>query len=273
MHITVALALLCAVCAADAIRPASALSPFQNEHHAFAEGVSGLQQPSGRVAAGHQGHPKLFSVTLVTRPDADLNNALRSVVNLVYSCLVVYPGSGGHSLEGPPHAAQDAVGNKLVVQELQHATNLGQMFNASLNIAANAGADWAMLIQPDQQLHLSQQLDLPQTLAAAEAAGITQLNCYNQNAEYYQVSNSPTVTLAFVGVHSRNISGCRCSGATSTLDQPNNGETHLCERSSGSRSSTLKAGCTAHPLQQAVSDTGHASYKVFWPPTPPWCCS
>lgn len=118
---------------------------------------------------------------------ADIGPALESVAPHVDYCLVAYP-SGMHPLLGSLLAAQQVVGDKLVVLELDASLDdWGAMVDSSLSWAGTLGAAWAVLISPGERLVLGEQLQLPQLVEQAEAAGAAQLSCYYEGQGQTQV--------------------------------------------------------------------------------------
>lgn len=129
---------------------------------------------------------KTISVTLVTRNSEILiGDALRSVSAWVDACLVVYTST----VEAPwltLAAAAEAVGDKLVAHEIPSA-GLGQMLNVSLSRAKQLGAEWAVLIGPDEQLVDGTSMGMQQIVNDAMDSGVTQHNCYHKSLDYSQV--------------------------------------------------------------------------------------
>lgn len=131
-------------------------------------------------------HGKLVSVTLVTRPaEILIGAALQSVAPAVDACLLLY-SSIIASPELTLRAAAQAVGDKLIVQELP-AGPLDAMLDSSLDWARQLGASWALLIGADQQLVGPGASRVAGEVARAAAAGVSQVNCLNTHLDYAQV--------------------------------------------------------------------------------------
>lgn len=129
---------------------------------------------------------KVVSVTLVTGPaEILLGEALSSASPLVDACLVVYPSSVS-SIQRSLAAAGKAVGDKLIIQEIAHE-GLGEMLNASLAWASQLGAEWAVLLGPDQRISNDSSSGLQQEIADAVNSEVTQHNCYHTSLDYLQV--------------------------------------------------------------------------------------
>jgi hypothetical protein len=129
---------------------------------------------------------KLISVTLVTRSaEILIGAALQSVASGVDACLLVYSSSISKPEETLQAAAQ-AVGDKLIVQEIP-AGPMATMLDRSLDWARQLGASWALLIGQDQQLVAPGAAAVAGEVSRATEAGVSQVNCYNKNLEYAQV--------------------------------------------------------------------------------------
>jgi hypothetical protein len=129
---------------------------------------------------------KTISITLVTRSSELLiGDALKSVEPWVDACLVVYTST----VESPwltLTAAAEAVGEKLVAHKTPPA-DLAQMLNASLSKAKDLGAEWAVLIGPDEHVVDDTGMGMRQAVEGAIGSGVTQHNCYRKSFDYSQV--------------------------------------------------------------------------------------
>jgi hypothetical protein len=132
----------------------------------------------------------IISVTLLTGPaDILIGDALNSVASWVERCLVLYP-KGLYSAKASLRVAWQAVGSKLVVQQLQeyHSNDLGGLCNSSMQWARALGADWALLLPADAAVQAGESAEILQAVAAAgEAEGATHINCLHTYLGYYQV--------------------------------------------------------------------------------------
>jgi hypothetical protein len=129
---------------------------------------------------------RTISVTLVTgSADILIGDALKSVSTMVDACLVVYSSSvysPGRTLA----AAAEAVGDKLVVHEIPSG-GLGVMLNGSMALARQIGAEWAILLGPDENVFLDGYSDMQKVVADAISSGVKQHNCNHSNLEYSKV--------------------------------------------------------------------------------------
>jgi hypothetical protein len=126
-------------------------------------------------------------VTLVTRSaDILIGAALQSVAVGVDACLLVY-SSNIASPELTLRAAAQAVGDKLIVQEIQAGQPLAAMLDSSLDWARQLGAGWALLIDQDQQLQAPTAMRVAEEVLRARQAGVGQVNCLNTHLDYAKV--------------------------------------------------------------------------------------
>jgi hypothetical protein len=131
--------------------------------------------------------PRCISVTLVTRSGEILvGAALRSVAQAVDACLLVYSSSIA-SPDQTLRAAAQAVGDKLIVQEIQAGQSLAAMLDTSLHWARQLGAGWALLLGQDQQLKTPAKFNATQEVMRAAGAGVSQVNCFQTHLDYAQV--------------------------------------------------------------------------------------
>lgn len=163
---------------------------------------------SGNASKGMPGHPaargillepeasssqpvvqhaiKTVSITLVTRSaDILIGDALKSVSALVDACLVVY-SSAVNSPTRTLATAAEAIGDKLITYEIPSGS-LEKMLNGSLAFARQLGAEWAVLLDPDQKVLLSARFDVLQAVADTTSSGVTQHNCQHSNLDHTQV--------------------------------------------------------------------------------------
>jgi hypothetical protein len=112
--------------------------------------------------------------------------ALQSVAAGVDACLLVY-SSNIASPELTLRAAAQAVGEKLIVQEIQADQPLAAMLDSSLDWARQLGAGWALLLDQDQQLKGSTAVEIAGEVVRAMQAGVSQLNCLNTHLDYTRV--------------------------------------------------------------------------------------
>jgi hypothetical protein len=146
-----------------------------------------LKVGNGTSRALSRLHNKLISVTLVTRSaEILIGAALQSVVAGVDACLLVYSSSIA-SPELTLRAAAQAVGEKLVVQEIQPGQPLSAMLDTSLDWARQLGAGWAFLIDQDQQLKAPAPAYITEEFMRATQAGVSQVNCLNTHLDYARV--------------------------------------------------------------------------------------
>lgn len=99
---------------------------------------------------------------------------------LVYSSSIASP-------ELTLKAAAQAVGDKLVVQEIQAVQPLAAMLDRSLHWARQLGAGWALLIDQDQQLQAPAAVQVAREVEHARQAGVSQVNCINTHLDYARV--------------------------------------------------------------------------------------
>jgi hypothetical protein len=104
----------------------------------------------------------------------------------VDACLLVY-SSDIASPELTLRAASQAVGEKLIVQEIQAGQPLAPMLDSLLDWARQLGAGWALLIDQDQQLKGPTAVEVAGEVARARQAGVSQVNCLNTHLDYARV--------------------------------------------------------------------------------------
>jgi tetratricopeptide (TPR) repeat protein len=108
--------------------------------------------------------PTIVATTLSGNAEADIGDALRSVVEWVDWCLVIDTGITDETLR----LAREIAGPKLVVREFPWANDFGVARDFALAAAHDLGADWAMTLDTDERIDL-QGLDVHRALRETTA--------------------------------------------------------------------------------------------------------
>jgi tetratricopeptide (TPR) repeat protein len=108
--------------------------------------------------------PTIVATTLSGNAEADIRNALRSVVDWVDWCLLIDTGISDNTLR----IAQKVAGPKLVVRTFPWTDDFSAARNFALEAAQELSADWAMTLDTDERIVL-QGLDIRKALREATA--------------------------------------------------------------------------------------------------------
>jgi glycosyltransferase involved in cell wall biosynthesis len=93
----------------------------------------------------------IASVTLTNGGGDVIRDALLSVVGWVDACILLDTGITDNTLQ----VAQQAAGNKLLLQKLPWPGSFADARNAALDAAAAAGAQWAIILDTDERIQCS----------------------------------------------------------------------------------------------------------------------
>lgn len=129
--------------------------------------AEGATQEMPETASGFTpviSQPVIVATTLAGNAEADIGDALRSVIDWVDWCLLIDTGI----TDGTLRIAQEIAGSRLVVRAFPWSNDFGAARNFALAAAHELGADWALTLDTDERLDL-QGLDVHQALREATA--------------------------------------------------------------------------------------------------------
>jgi hypothetical protein len=134
----------------------------------------------------------IASVTLTNGGGDVLRDALLSVVGWVDACILLDTGITDNTVQ----VAQQAAGDKLLLQKQPWPGSFAEARNAALDAAAAAGAQWAFILDTDERIQCSpasadvgDEGDCSGLLAFLRSSSAAMISMLHTSATYHKVSH------------------------------------------------------------------------------------